>query len=148
MARAKVTVAFSALASVVRQYGPGPMSDLLGVEFCRTVPADTEFPKQIASMDLFVRFFVVTPGDAKFRVEIWQLSRTFEAVALVERYAFTRSFLPGQRSSDVSFRLPHAEFPNAGDYSVVLKQRVRSGWRGKAWRTMSQTFMELRRDSP
>jgi hypothetical protein len=40
-----------------RQYGQNPTSDLLGVDYFHTVPPDTEFPRTVGKLELFVRFF-------------------------------------------------------------------------------------------
>lgn len=41
-----------------RQYGPHPMSDLLGVDYILEVPPDTEFPRWLPRMDVFARFYL------------------------------------------------------------------------------------------
>ena len=43
------------VCKTIRQFGPNPTTDLLGMDYFYTVPADTEFP-QPGNLELFVRF--------------------------------------------------------------------------------------------
>ncbi len=53
---AHLHVQYCVLTTVTRQYGSRPTSDLLGVDYYQTVPADTEFPRRLGTRVLFVRF--------------------------------------------------------------------------------------------
>ncbi|MBX9582334.1 MAG: hypothetical protein K2X87_18680 [Gemmataceae bacterium] len=53
---ARLHVLHCLVNSTTRQHGSPPTSDLLGVNYFRTVPADTEFPKLLPPFELFVRF--------------------------------------------------------------------------------------------
>jgi hypothetical protein len=56
-----------------RQYGPHPTSDLLGVDYFHTVPADTEFPRTLSKLELFVRFIGTGGVAGRIRVTVSHL---------------------------------------------------------------------------
>ncbi len=57
-----------------RQYGPIPTSDILGVDYFHTVPADTEFPRTLGKLELFVRFFGTDGVSGSVRVTVSHLN--------------------------------------------------------------------------
>jgi len=70
---ARLRVLKCLLAQVVRQYGPRLTSDLLGVDYFYTVPADTEFPRRLGQLELFVRFWGDGPFTGRVRVTVTRL---------------------------------------------------------------------------
>ena len=73
MNRRRLEVQFCVLNDITRRYGPHPTSDLLGVDYFRPVPADTEFPYTMPRLDLFVRFLVARLGPTEIAVRVRRL---------------------------------------------------------------------------
>jgi len=52
----------------------GGVTNLLGVDYLRTLPAETEFPRRVSKLDVFVRFFPRGSGPETLAVEVWWLN--------------------------------------------------------------------------
>lgn len=99
-----------------RQYGPNPTSDLLGVDYFHTVPADTEFPRTFAKLELFVRFFGDDGITGRVRVTVTRLAPYGSNRERVYRRLFDVS-TPGVRGSvvlDRGFKLMNVVVPGEG----------------------------------
>ncbi len=73
MSDKRLDVQFCVLSRTIRRYGPHPTADLLGVDYTYTVPPDTEFPREIAHLDLYARFLVAGLGPTAVAVRVVRL---------------------------------------------------------------------------
>lgn len=99
-----------------RQYGPNPTSDLLGVDYFHTVPADTEFPRTLSKLELFVRFFGNDGISGSVRVTVSRLAPDGTDRELVYRRSFdvTVAGVSGQVVLDRGFKLVNVLVPGEG----------------------------------
>jgi hypothetical protein len=123
MNRFRLPVQHCVLARVVRQYGPHPTSDLLGVDYTLTAPADTEFPGFVGGVELFVR----NPRPAAVWVTITRLWPDGTDRAEVFRRRFDLSF-PTHANPvmvDVGLKVPNLSLPGVSGYAVRIVRPTR-----------------------
>jgi hypothetical protein len=143
MNRAKLSVTNLLTAVLVRQQSAVPQFDLFGVDLRVQVPADTEFPRTLAHIDVFARFFVRQAGRARLRFRLqWE-----RGVSAGERsiFLFTRQFAQAPNSQDERFRLANVRLPGEGWYHLTLGQRRRKGWKGRVWVSLATAVFYVER---
>ncbi len=138
---------FTSVATTVRQYGSHPTSDLLGVDYFYRVPADTEFPKLIPQLDLFVRFrtsdlvrpvrllltlsYLDEQGDD--RLEVYRREVTFSALTPPGEYVVPRSY-----------KLTGLSAPGEGIYCVRILRRTKRSWDNPTgWRVLKADYFAI-----
>lgn len=133
------------LNRITRRYGPEPMSDLLGVGYTYTAPPDTEFPRIIPRLDLFVRFLVAGVGPTAVQVRVYRLDPDGSLLERVNQYQFTIPFTPTDRVREHVFRLPNIRIKGTGLYAVRIGRPVRHRWKGPRWRILGTDFFYVER---
>jgi hypothetical protein len=134
--------------ATTRQYGPSPTSDLLGVDYFHTVPADTEFPRAVGKLELFVRFFGTNGISGRVRVTVSLLNPDGTDRELVYRKVFN---LPTSTASglvvlDKGFKLLNMLIPAEGTYAVRVTRRVRRPWEvRRGWRILAVDYLYIAR---
>ena len=142
----RLTVQHCVLARVVRQYGRPRSSDLLGVNYFFTVPADTEFPHPVSPLELFVRFHAQDSRPARIRVAIARSLPDGTDGAEDHRQRFDLPFptQPALVIMDFGLKLLNVSLPGAGDYVVRVLRPVRAKWQPTAeWRTLASEYFRL-----
>lgn len=146
---ARLVVQHCVVARTVRQYGGHPTSDLLGVDYIYAVPSDTEFPKSIPQLDLFVRFrtsdllrpvrllltisYLDEYGDDKS--EVFRREAIFEAPASPGEYVVPRGY-----------RLTGWSAPGEGVYCVRVLRRTQRSWDNPTgWRVLKSEYFAITR---
>jgi hypothetical protein len=143
MSRASLSVTNLLTAVLVRQQQTVPQFDLFGVDLRVQVPADTEFPKTLASIDVFARFFIRRAGNARLRFRLqWE-----RGVGAGERsdFPFLRQFTHAPNHQDERFRLANVRLPGEGWYHLTLSQRRRKGWKGQVWTVLGTAIFFVER---
>lgn len=147
-AKGRVRVQHCILNATTRQYGPHPTSDLLGVDYFLTVPADTEFPKRLGKLELFVRFFGDDGITGRVRVTITRLYASGADRELVYRNRFDIStpVVGGLIVPDRSFKMMNVLLPGEGTYAVRVARGVRRPWEAKrGWRVLAVEYFHIAR---
>jgi hypothetical protein len=128
-----------------RQFGPHPTSDLLGVDYVYEVPPDTEFPRALARVDLFTRFYLWSAQPCEFFVRVWWLDapRKRSGRLAGEYGPFFVNFDPSAGVLDHVFRLVNVRLPGTGRYAVRLV-RYRGKWAAKP-KIYAQTHFNVER---
>ncbi len=123
----RVRVQHCIVNATTRQYGPNPTSDLLGVDYFHTVPADTEFPRTLGKLELFVRFFGDNGITGRVRITVSRLYSNGTDRELVYRRMFdiTATGVSGSVVLDRGFKLINVLIPGEGTYAVRVARRVR-----------------------
>jgi hypothetical protein len=138
------------LNAVTRQYGPGPTSDLLGVNYVRVVPADTEFPRVVPNFEVFVRFFATNLRRGRVLFTITLLEPAASRPRPVYRF---RTSLPnfgggGTVCYDRSFKFQNVSLPAEGLYCIRVLWRVRRHWdTSSGYRLLATEYFNLVRAS-
>ena len=131
-----------------RQYGPNPTSDLLGVDYFHTVPADTEFPRTLGQLELFVRFFGDNGIAGRVRATASRLYPDVSDRELIYRRLFEVS-VPGVSGPvvlDRGFKLVNVLVPGEGTCAVRVARRVRRRWEARrAWRILATDYIHIAR---
>lgn len=131
-----------------RQYGPHPTSDLLGVDYFHTVPADTEFPRTLAKLELFVRFFGTGGVTGRVRVTVSYLNPdgTDRQLVYRKRFDLPATVMPGLVIMDRGFKLINVLVPGEGTYAVRVMRRVRRPWEARpGWRVLAADYIDIAR---
>jgi hypothetical protein len=145
---ARLSVLNCVLSRVVRRYGPTATSDLLGVDYHQSVPADTEFPYRLGTFDLFARF--LSTGGFAGRVHV-TVTRLRPDGSPRERVYWKRHPLPvvpgpGPMVQDVVFRLHGIIAPGEGVYAVRIGRASGRRWDGRHRRRILATdYFEVRK---
>jgi hypothetical protein len=128
-----------------RQYGSHPTSDLLGVNYVHTVPADTEFPRWLPRVDLFARFYLRRAKPAEFLIRIVWSSAPTPLRPCERRYGpFTVPFQASEVVHDHAFRLVNVRLDGLGWYAVILYRRHRIAI-GRRWVRLVETHWFVER---
>jgi hypothetical protein len=136
------------VSRVIRQYGPNPTSDLLGVDYFVDVPADTEFPKRIGPLELFVRFVGVNGIRGRVRVVVSYLNPdgSDRQVMFRKVYPLPTVVAAGDVILARGFKLVDLDVPGEGTYAVRVARRVRRPWEAKAGRrVLGADYFQVRR---
>ncbi|MDY3555582.1 hypothetical protein R5W24_004725 [Gemmata sp. JC717] len=131
-----------------RQYGPNPTSDLLGIDYFHTVPADTEFPRTLAKLELFVRFFGTDGVSGRVRVTVSYLWPDGTDRELVYRRLFDVAVhdVTGPVVLDRGFKLINVLVPGEGTYAMRVTRRVRRPWEANSgWRVLAADYIQIAR---
>jgi len=142
-------------AATIRQYGQRPTSDLLGVDYFHTLPADTEFPRT-TKLELFLRFLGLDQPPTWVVVTVTYLDSSGSDREEVYRKRIELPFQnqPGWAVLDHAPKLMNVLLVGEGDYAIrVLRPRRRrpqydtgSSWKGSAeWRVLSADYFAVRR---
>lgn len=145
----RVTVHHFVANKVTRQHGPGSSArDLLDVDYWRSVPGDTEFPKVFGRLDVFTRFYLSRAKPTDFLVKVWWEDNPRRRRELVGEYGpFRVPFQPGDLVLDRVFRLYNLEFRGTGRHTIRLI-RDRAANRSplsRRWVTIAQTHFTVER---
>lgn len=131
---------------VTRQYPPDASSDLLGVNYFRFVPADTEFPKLLAPFELFVRFY----AERRVGGTIWVFISSpptvggGPAIFYRRRHDLPTVTGPANVVYDRSFKLVGVTVPSLGTYTVRVVRAAGRGWDGRRrWRVLGTDYFEV-----
>lgn len=132
--------------STTRQHGSPPTSDLLGVNYFRTVPADTEFPRRYAPLEVFVRFSADRRMGGRVRVVVSYLNPdgSDRQVVFQKAYALPAASNPAGVQFDQSFKLANIDLPGEGVYVVRVVRRVRQGWTSRL-RVLGRDYFSITR---
>ncbi|MBX9628441.1 MAG: hypothetical protein K2X82_31885 [Gemmataceae bacterium] len=131
---------------VTRQYPPDTSSDLLGVNYFRSVPADTEFPKLLAPFEVFVRFYARRRigGSVWVFVSPARPGGAGPGVFYRRRFALPTVTGPADVVYDRSFKLVGMTVPGAGTYTVRVVRRAGRGWDGRRrWRVLGTDYFQV-----
>jgi hypothetical protein len=129
-----------------RQYGSHPTSDLLGVDYTYDVPADTEFPRRLARIDLFTRFYLDRAGPTDFYVLVRWTDSPDDQRRRVGRYGpYTVAFRPTDVVRDQVFRVQNIQLPGIGRYEILLLRRRSPDWKGRKYGILKQTHFLVER---
>jgi|HubBroStandDraft_5_1064220.scaffolds.fasta_scaffold156095_2 hypothetical protein len=141
----KVTVHHFVASTVTRQYGTHT-SDLLGVDYWREVPSDTEFPKTIIRMDLFTRFYLERAKATEFFVKIWWIDHPSGDPELIGSFGpFRVNFQRDQIVRDYSFHLHNVRLQGVGRHMIELQREVNRKWRRNDLATIARTHFMVER---
>ena len=115
------------------RHGSSTTWNLLGVDYWFAHPAEIEFPRIVARLDLFTRFFVRRVKSARFVVFVRWLDAPRPADRQIHRSpVFRLTFPPGIEVADRVFRLANVRLPGLGRYVFRLcrrrKPRDGGGW--------------------
>lgn len=143
MSRPRLDVQFCALCRTARRYGSHPTWDLLGLDYTQQFPPDTEFPRVIPRLDLFVRFLVAGGGPAGIAVRVWWLYPNGMDRERVLHRPFSVMLDPTAPVREDVFRLVNIPVPGEGLYAVRVCRRVRHRWKGLRWRVMKSEFFQV-----
>jgi hypothetical protein len=128
---ARLRVLKCVLSRVVRRYGPiGTTSDLLGVDFFQSVPADVEFPCQIGTFDLFTRFLSTGGIAGRVLVTVVRLRPDGSDRDRVYWNWVPLPTIPGPGPLilDTAFRLHRLVVPGEGQYVARVSRVYRRRW--------------------
>ncbi|VTU01529.1 unnamed protein product [Gemmataceae bacterium] len=144
----RLRVQLCVVNATTRQYGPNPTSDLLGVDYFRTVPADTEFPRTVGKLELFVRFFGTDGAPGCVRVTVARLNPdgTTRDLVYLRRFDLAAAGVRGSVILDKGFKLLNVLVPGEGTYAVRVLRRVRRRWNGRStWRVLGVDYLRIAR---
>lgn len=121
-----VRVQHWALATVIRRHGFQEVFDLLEVRYELVVPPDTEFPRLIHRLDMFLRVFATDAGPTRFRVLVhhevrpgrWQLRNDFDDPRHVLDLPAAGTVVHSR-----SVRLPNVMLGGIGTHAISLYLR-------------------------
>lgn len=129
-----------------KQYGAHPTSDLLGVDYWYEVPADTEFPRRIARMDFFTRFYLLKAKPVEFFVWVLWLDTPTRRPRILGRYGPELvGFRPDETIRDHVFKAINLQLQGAGLHRVVLLRERPLGWHGRRFAKLAETHFFVRR---
>ena len=132
-----------------RQYGTNPTSDLLGVDYIYSVPADTEFPDLIGKLELFVRFFDDKPISGNVLITVVQLDPNgFDRSMIYNKpFALAPRTKPPLEFLDRSFKLMNVRLPAEGLYAIRVSRCTKAEpWQGKRWRVLATEYVFVQRN--
>lgn len=146
MSRPRFSVLLCVVNQTTRQYGPYPTSDLLGVDYFYRVPANTEFPKWVPKLELFVRFVGhdVTPATVSVAIVRLHPDGTDRDEVYRKRFAVPFSGQPGQVVLDLSYKLMNIVLPSDGVFAVRVLRRGKNRYTGDpVWRVLATDYFEV-----
>ena len=144
----RLRVQHCVVSATTRKYGPNSTSDLLGVDYFHTVPADTEFPRTLGKFELFVRFFGTDGTSGRVRITVSLLNPDGTDRDLVYRRVFDlpTSIARGLVVLDKGFKLINMLIPGEGTYAVRVTRRVRRPWEARrGWRILAVDYLYIAR---
>jgi hypothetical protein len=133
-------------AATVSQSGLHPTSNLLGVDYWHEVPADAEFPRTIARLDLFTRFYLQNASPTEFIITIrWLDSPSRQERRPVRFGPFVVNFQRNEFVRDHSFRAINIRLSGVGRYSIRLVREVKPDWHGRRFVRLAETQLYVQR---
>lgn len=132
--------------ATTRQYGSHPTSDLLGVDYFYTVPADTEFPRMLGKLELFVRFFGTDLRPCRVLVTMKHMTPAGASGRLIYKKWFpvTPVGRPGFVVIDRAYKLQTILLPGVGVYVIRVLRRVRRPWKVKLdWQRLAIEYVAV-----
>jgi len=139
MKRAIVKVQNMLLAKTVSQYPDEPAWNLIRVGYSHPRPPDIEFPAALGTLDLFVRFSVFRPGQARFIIRLKDPNRIGQTIRRFGSYIL--DVAEGSRVIEHSFRLHYVVVPLRTQYTLQLYQTQRS-WKGTTLKYLGEEYFE------
>lgn len=143
MSRPRVFVQLCVVNMTTHQYGPHPTSNLLGVDYFRAYPPDTEFPRTIGRLDLFVRFLLRPPNATdpfEIAVHVHRLNPDGTDRQQVNNFRFPVQVGQDAVAHDHVFRLVNIQIPGEGQYAVRVCRWGRHSWKGEGWRVLATDY--------
>jgi hypothetical protein len=118
-----VRVQHWALATVIWQHGSNEVFDLLEVRYDLVVPPDTEFPRWVSRLDMFLRVFAEDAGPTRYRVRVFHQTWSGRW-DLRKDYDHPRQVLPlpvaGEATYSGPVRLANVSLGGTGVHAIVL----------------------------
>lgn len=143
----RVSVHHFVAAATVSQAGQHPTSNLLGVDYIRDVPADTEFPRVSGRFDLFTRFYLKNAAPAEFALVVTWLDSPDAGRRRVWRSPAPHfvSFRPDEIYRDHVFRIHSILLPGVGRYRIVLARYQPADYLGRTRGKIAMTHFLVER---
>jgi hypothetical protein len=143
----RVRVHHFVLADVVRpQSQSWRATDLFGASHWLDVPADTEFPRAVARLQVFTRFYLMRAKPTEFRILVsWIDHPNGVPVAIGDFGPFTVSFARDATVRDCSFNLHNLQLQGVGRHSVELVRERKSGWNAGELVPVATTYFVVER---
>jgi hypothetical protein len=122
-------------------------SDLFGVSYWVDVPQDTEFPKTLARLHLFTRFYLSRAQPTDFRVRVVWLDRVDSLDVEIGNFGpFPVSFARTSVVHDCTFNLHNIRLEGVGRHRVeLLRLRSTAFWEAAEWVVIAQTHFYVER---
>ncbi len=116
-----------------RQYGVHPTSDLLGVDYYYTVPADTEFPTYPRKFELFVRFIASSRigGSVRVTISFLNYDGSDRQIIYKKRFGVPSATAARFLVVDQGFKMLNVSLPGEGTYAVRVSKQFRKPWEAK-----------------
>lgn len=143
MRRPRYRVQLCVLSSSASRYGPYPAYNLLGVEYFRSYLPDTEFPRTISQVSLFVRLFLEPPNPTdpfNVVIQVWRLKPDGADREQVNNFTFPVQVDRDAAAHSHAFRLRNVHIPGEGQYAVRVCRRRRRSWKGEVWRVLATDY--------
>lgn len=127
------------------QSGLHPTSNLLGVDYWHDVPADTEFPRRIARMDLFTRFYLAKAKLVVFFVWVLWVDPPKGKPRVLGRYGpESLAFRPEETVRDHVFKVFNLQLKGVGRHRILLLREKPPGWSGRRFALVTETHFSVR----
>lgn len=125
----RVSVHHFVLTEVTKPHSPSwRVSDLFGVSHWRDVPPDTEFPRTIARMQLFTRFYLQRARPTEFWLRVAWFRRHGEEPAELDTFGpYVVPFARDAVARDYSFNLHYVRLQGVGLHRIELLREPRIG---------------------
>jgi hypothetical protein len=118
-----VLVQHAILTRLVRQHSDRSVFDLLEVSYDYAVPADTEFPREVPQLDLFLRLIATDAGPTQLQVRLYHVNPRGELDLRKGWFDATRP-LPfpevGRVCLDRTFRLINVSLGGPGLHAIAV----------------------------
>ncbi|HEV3387025.1 MAG TPA: hypothetical protein VG097_19560 [Gemmata sp.] len=125
----KVSVHHFVANMTTSQSGAHPTSNLLGVDYWYDVPPDAEFPRTIAWMDLFTRFYLLKAKPVEFYIRVlWQDAPERSRRKIARFGPYMVGFKPDKTVHDHVFKIFNIRLQGVGRHTIQLLRRRYGSW--------------------
>ena len=141
---ARLRVQHCILNDTTRQYGSHPTSDLLGVDYVHSLPADTEYPRFVPKLELFVRFVFQDRLCGTVRITMTELDDDGDDIRRIYARDFALPLIEdkGVLFIDRSFKLVNLMIPGDATYAIRVMRRSRQApWMKPYWKTLATEYV-------